>query len=121
MKDRNIAILDRIIRHANEINGAIIRFDVDFNKFENDYVIKNAISMCLLQIGELAGKLTDEFKIKYNKMPWRDIVSIRNRAAHDYGGVDTEVLWNIAESDIPKLKKYCVSIMDEQTLCENSE
>lgn len=77
--------------------------------------MKNAISMCLLQIGELTGKLTDEFKTEYDEMPWRDIVSIRNRAAHAYGSIDTEILWKIAESDILKLKKYCEKLLKEKS------
>ena len=115
MKDRDISILWKIVDYANEIEGTIIRFELDLNKFENDYVVKNAISMCLLQIGELVGKLTDEFKLKYSKMEWRDIVSIRNRAAHTYGSMDIEILWNIAESDVPKLKCYCESIIEEKS------
>ncbi|MDR0460955.1 MAG: DUF86 domain-containing protein [Nitrososphaerota archaeon] len=108
--DRNIVILNKIIKYADQINKTIARFNLDYDKFENDYVMKNAISMCLLQIGELAGKLTDEFKTEYNQMPWRDIISIRNRVAHNYGNMDTKILWDIATKDIPELKKYCETI-----------
>lgn len=74
--------------------------------------------MCLLQIGELAGKLTDEFKAEYGKMPWRDIISIRNRAAHAYESVDVEILWNIAVINIPDLKSYCESIIEKMQTCK---
>ena len=69
--------------------------------------------MCILQIGELAGKLTDDFKLKYNEMPWRNIVTIRNRAAHAYGSMDVEVLWKIATHTVPELKSYCEEILKE--------
>ncbi|MCL2359508.1 HepT-like ribonuclease domain-containing protein [Candidatus Bathycorpusculum sp.] len=111
MKDRNIVILNKIIKYANEISDTISRFNLDFSKFEKDHVMKNAISMCLLQIGELAGKLTDEFRAEYNQMPWRDIVSIRNRAAHNYGNMDTKILWDVAIKDIPALKEYCENVI----------
>ena len=68
-----------------------------------------------LQIGELAGKLTEEFRVEYSQMPWRDIVSIRNRAAHNYGSMDANILWDIATKDIPTLKKYCESIITQIT------
>ena len=112
MKDRNIAILNKIIKYASEIDGTILRFELDFDKFKNDYVAKNAISMCLLQIGELVNKLSDEFKEKHDKIQWRDIIAIRNRAAHAYGSIDIEILWNIAINDIPKLKNYCENIKE---------
>jgi len=86
---------------------------LDYEKFKSDYVIKNAISMCVLQIGELAGKLTDGFKTSYNEMPWRDIIAIRHRMAHAYENVDLELLWKTALNNIPELKVYCEKIIDK--------
>ena len=120
MKDRDITILKRIVQYADEINGTIIRFDLDIDKLKSDYVFKNAIAMCLLQIGELVVNLSDEFKSEYDKMPWRDIISVRNRAAHTYFSIDMEILWGIAIQDIPDLKDYCADIIDRVN-DENSE
>ena len=78
MKDRNIIVLKKIVKYSDEINETITRFDLDLDKFKKDNVVKNAIAMCLLQIGELVGRLTDEFKTEYNKMIWRNIIAIRN-------------------------------------------
>jgi len=113
MKNRNIIILKKAVQYADEISGTIAMFNLDFNKFKDNYVAKNAIEMCILQIGELAGKLTDEFRATYNKMPWRDIIAIRNRAAHAYETMDLEILWDIAVSNIPELKIYCEDILKE--------
>lgn len=71
--------------------------------------------MCVLQIGELSGKLTDEFKSIYNKMPWYDIISMRNRTAHAYERVDMEILWKIATTNIPELKSYCENILKKNS------
>jgi uncharacterized protein with HEPN domain len=120
-ENRNLVLLDKIVKYANQISETISRFDLDFDKFEKDHVMKNAISMCLLQIGELAGKLTDDFRAEYNQMPWRDIVSIRNRAAHNYGTMDTNILWYIATRDIPALKKYCETITTKITNNNNDD
>ena len=107
MRDRDIVIVKKVIQYSNEIGETIMRFSLDLEKFKSDHVVKNAIAMCILQIGELAGKLSDEFKEKYDKMPWRDIISIRNRAAHAYESTDMEILWDIAVKNIPELKNYC--------------
>ena len=111
MNDRDITVLKRIVQYADEIDGTLSRFSLEFDKFKADYVVKNAISMCVLQIGELVGKLSGELKAEYNKMPWRDIVSIRNRAAHAYGSIDVEILWDIAVNNVPELRAYCVAII----------
>ena len=114
MKNRDIVILKKVVQYSDEISGTIMRFDLDFDKFKNDYVMKNAIAMCILQVGELAGKLTDEFRATYNKMPWRNIIAMRNRAAHAYESTDVEILWGIAVNNIPELKVYCESILKEE-------
>ena len=109
MSDRNIVVLHKIIRYAEEIRLTIQRLDVTRETFGEDYVAKNAISMCLLQIGELVSALTTEFRQEYSQIPWRDVVALRNRAAHAYSSIDIEVLWDIATDDIPNLKTYCES------------
>ena len=114
MRDRDTIVLMKIVQYADEINGTISRFELDFEKFKSDYVVKNAIAMCILQIGELVNNLTDDFKIGHSKMPWRDIISLRNRAAHTYSDMDMEILWNIATKNVPELKEYCESIVKEK-------
>ena len=114
MKDRDILILKRIVQYADEISGTISRFELDLDKLRSDYVVKNAIAMCVLQIGELVVNLTDDFKVQYDKMPWRDIISVRNRAAHTYFSIDMEILWGIAASDVPDLRNYCAEIIKQK-------
>lgn len=116
MNDRDVIILRKIIQYSREINETITRFNLNFHKFTNDHVVKNAIAMCILQIGELSGKLSDEFKESYNKMPWRDIIAMRNRAAHTYESVDMEIIWNTVINKIPELKSYCESIIKEKEM-----
>ena len=42
-----------------------------------------------------------------NAMPWREIKTMRNIAAHNYGEIDIDILWETATCDIPDLKEYC--------------
>ena len=76
-------------------------------------LLKNAIAMCVLQIGELVNSLSDEFKEEHSKMLWREIVSLRNRAAHAYISIDFEILWDVATSDVPELKAFCEESINE--------
>ena len=107
MNSRDIIILKKIIQHSEEIEKTIVRLNITQDNFANDFVAKNAVSMCILQIGELVGKLSDDFKEKNNAMPWRDIKAMRNIAAHNYGEIDVDILWETITGDIPSLKKYC--------------
>ena len=59
--------------------------------------------MCILQIGELAGKLSDEARSANDDIPWREIRGLRNICAHNYGNIDIAMVWNTLLYDIPEL------------------
>ena len=107
MNTRDEIVLKKIIQYADEISETISRFNLTLDSFTEDFVARNAISMCILQIGELVGKLSEEFKADNNAMPWREIKAMRNIAAHNYGEIDIDILWETATCDIPSLKEYC--------------
>ena len=107
MNTRDEIVLKKIIQYADEISETISRFNLTQDSFTEDFVARNAISMCILQIGELVGKLSEDFKAQNNAMPWREIKAMRNIAAHNYGEIDIDILWETATCDIPDLKEYC--------------
>ena len=61
--------------------------------------------MCIIQIGELVSRLSEETMEKNRKIPWRAIKAMRNLHAHDYENVDLEIVWNTLTEDIPVLKE----------------
>lgn len=64
--------------------------------------------MNLLQIGELAGRLSDDYVQRTKaQMDWRAIKNMRNMFAHDYGSMDIERIWETVTEDIPVLADYC--------------
>jgi uncharacterized protein with HEPN domain len=70
-----------------------------------------ALMMCLLQIGEILGKIeTPAYK---KKLPVKSSVGLRNLIAHDYEGIDLSLSQRILEEDIPALKEVIEEIMDE--------
>lgn len=111
--DRNISILEHIVDYCNQIAETIQRFGNSYDVFSKDTIYRNAAAMCVLQIGELAGKLTDDFRAAYPGAPWRQIKGMRNIVAHSYGTVDPETTWEILTEDIPALKVYCTGIIEE--------
>lgn len=80
---------------------------------QTDEVYKSAISMFVLQIGELTTHLSDDFKDAYTEMPWRDIKLMRNIAAHHYGSFDIKKLFETITEDIPDLHDYCQAAIKE--------
>ena len=113
MENRNIIILKKILRYCEEVEQTNEMFANDREKFfaEDGFIYRNAVCMPILQIGELVGNLSEEFRSTYNQIPWKQIKGMRNIFAHKYGTMDNEVSWNTAQEDIPELKKYIETII----------
>lgn len=54
-------------------------------------------------IGEAVGKLSDNLKSGYPEISWQDVKDFRNLLAHEYFGVDLEIVWNTIRDDLPML------------------
>lgn len=125
--DRNADILHHIENYCIEIFGTVARFGKDGEVFARDSVYRNAVALCVLQIGELTTNLTEDFKQTYRGMPWNKIKALRNVVAHNYGKIDAETLWETVEHDIPELQKYCEETLQqlnasyEQTVTQGFE
>ena len=47
--------------------------------------------MNLMQIGENAVKIDDEFMNKHTDIKWKEMKGLRNRIVHDYDGVNISI------------------------------
>lgn len=110
-KSRDTVIIEKILRYCEEINMAHDEYHHSFEVFKSNPTYKNAVSLCLLQIGELAGNLSEEFKAAHGAIPWKAIKGMRNVVAHHYGKIDEVTVWETAEGDIEELKRFCLSIL----------
>jgi len=54
-------------------------------------------------IGEAATHVPDKIRETNQSIPWRLIISTRNRLIHGYLGIDNDTLWSIIKDDIPAL------------------
>ena len=75
------------------------------HKYQKEISFQYACNMCIIQIGELVSRLSEETMEKNRKIPWRAIKAMRNLHAHDYENVDLEIVWNTLTEDIPVLKE----------------
>ena len=121
MNSRDIDVLKHITRFCNEIKEARERFGDSLDSLKADVHYKNAVAMGIMQIGELTTRLTDDFKLEYNGMPWQDIKGMRNIAAHHYGKLDVQKLWETISSDIPDLHTYCEETLQSVGVTEIGE
>ena len=94
MSKGNKDLLKHIVGYCNQIDEAHAQFGNSYEAFCNNSVYRNAVAMCVLQIGELANHLTEEFReATAQDIPWKQIRGLRNVVAHEYGNIDEESLW----------------------------
>lgn len=106
--NRDAQILKHILEYCGRIEQTITRFGRDFDTFLHDQDYMDSVSMNLLQIGELAGRFSEEYVQQSRpEMDWRAIKNMRNMFAHDYGSMDKERVWQTATEDIPVLTTFC--------------
>ena len=67
--------------------------------------------MCLFQICELSGHLSEDFRNQHPELPWNQIRGMRNWFAHDYGNMDSVSIWNTIAEDIPGIEEFCRKII----------
>ncbi len=76
---------------------------MDQDTFVSDTLTYDATLRNLELIGEAATHIPDAVRETYPEIPWRTIVSTRNRIAHGYLGIDNDIIWDIIQNDIPAL------------------
>lgn len=100
--------LARIDEYCADISRAIASFGNSFEAFQTNTFYQYVISFCLLQIGELSGGLSEEFRLSIGKkVPWRMIKGMRNVVAHGYDSIRLDVVWDTILHNIPALKEFC--------------
>ena len=114
-KERDLYIIKKIIQYCAEADETVRRFGDSIDFLKTDNIFKNAAAMCILQIGELVGHLTDGIKNIYTGIPWTQIKGMRNIAAHGYEEFDIDILWQTIKVDLPLLRSYCEFIIESET------
>ncbi len=79
--------------------------EMTFEKFSEDKKTVDAVVRNLSIIGEAVNNLPETFKEKHSSIPWGEIIGMRNKAVHEYFGVDLEIIWKTVNEDLVYLKK----------------
>ena len=74
-----------------------------FDDFLGDEKTHFAAYSQFVILGEASRRLSQTFRDAHPDIPWREIISMRNRVTHGYDEIDWEILWSASVDDIPKL------------------
>ena len=84
-----------------------------FDTFKEDKKTIYAVTRAIEIIGEAVRHIPVEIRSVYPAVPWQDMADMRNKGAHEYFGVDTQVIWATVTEDVPQLKKLIRGLIDK--------
>ena len=74
--------------------------------FLGDVRTQWAAEMGLIRIGETVSRIPVAVRERFPGQPWRQIIDMRNFAAHQYDDLDPRRVWRTLERDVPALGDY---------------
>lgn len=65
-------------------------------------------------IGEAAKNVSDAIRLKYPGIEWRKIAGLRDVIAHEYFGIDNDILWDVIQNKVESLQIEVRRIMQSE-------
>jgi uncharacterized protein with HEPN domain len=75
--------------------------NMTLDEFRHNQMVVDAVVRNFEIIGEASKNIPEEIKIRYPEVPWKKMYGLRNLISHQYFGVDYEMIWEIARSNLP--------------------
>ena len=99
--DRDAGYLLDILSSARLVRGYVE--DVMRHEFLRDTKLQGSVIRRLGIIGEAAGRISPQFREEHPEIPWNEIRGMRNRMIHRYDDIDTDIVWETVQQDVPRL------------------
>lgn len=100
---KGIDAAERVIA-VSDVLGRLLPADVD--AFVDDVRTQWAVEMGLIRIGEAVDRMPAEVLERFPEQPWRQMIAMRNFAAHQYDDLDPRRVWRTVTGDVPRLRDY---------------
>jgi len=84
---------------------------IDREPFACNTQLQDAVIRRLEIIGEAARRVSEETRVNYPALPWRQMIGMRNQVIHMYDGIDIEVVWATVRKDLPQLLEALAGIV----------
>ena len=76
------------------------------------HMVQDAVLRNLQTLGESTQRLSEQLKATRPSIEWARIAAFRNLLVHNYLGIDLDIVWEIVERDIPRLKQAALEMRD---------
>jgi len=77
----------------------------------DDPMRQDAVIRNLEVMGEAVRKVSDATRVAHPDVPWRQMAATRDRVIHGYFTVDLEIVWEIVEQELPRLRDVLQQVL----------
>jgi len=87
--------------------------DLSLQTFSLDIKTFDAVIRNLEIIGEAIKRVPEEIRSLYPDVEWKKIAGLRDILAHEYFGIDIEIIWDVIKNKLPPLEKQIKQMFEE--------
>jgi uncharacterized protein with HEPN domain len=80
-----------------------------------DSKTQDAVVRNLEVIGEATKNLSARLRKTYPQIPWKNLAGVRDKMIHHYFGINYEIVWTIAQKDLPGLLPQIEDMLTKET------
>jgi uncharacterized protein with HEPN domain len=100
-----LAASQKAMYYAQKYNSPSVFFDAE------DQVYFNGTLTLLMAIGEEVKKIDKEIFETQPSIEWQKLKDMRNFLAHDYRGVDYDIVYDVVKVKLPKLSEAFIAFL----------
>lgn len=93
--------LDMMIGYCKDTAMILHRIS-DIEKLKDDAMNQYALAGPVQQLGECTRRI-DLWLDTHYRYEWSDVIGLRNILSHRYNKLDLDLLWTVANEDVPKV------------------
>ena len=101
----------KAINSIQQCTTDMTRADFEVNEMAVQAVLYN-----LIVIGEAAVNIPIDIKERLPEIPWRLMSDMRNLIAHEYFRVDSEIVWDTVQNNLPRLIEPLQKLLDREEI-----
>lgn len=83
-------------------------------KLKKHTLVLDGVVRNLEIIGEAAKNIPSQIKEKHPEIEWKKISGLRDILAHEYFGIDLDVVWDIVKNKLPILRVQVSHILNKK-------
>lgn len=104
-----------ILKIIEEIDiGVELLGKASLEQFLENEMLKRAMGMTCINVGELVKVISDDLRYKYKTFPWKAVAGMRDITAHRYQTLRMEDVYLTIHDEYPWLKNLLQAILEQE-------